>query len=231
MRQLNSFKGEFRSSFLSCEKDTESIIRKLFIDSRPYSDYLKRLLIINTSDCIDDKVNVFMKACLDSIYDSRKNLFCAEFDDLNSTKQVYKYVTFNIEHNGEKYSKTWLAENLYYLVDENGSSACYGNNRENCKKYGRLYTWNAALSACPIGWHLPSLDEWEKLLDGDDLLLPECVETYMKYVAERKDIPPTTRSLESGSWMTVIFMNTSSASAVSSSSVSSPVIIATELRL
>ena len=57
MRQLNSFKGEFRSSFLSCEKDTESIIRKLFIDSRPYSDYLKRLLIINTSDCIDDLTN------------------------------------------------------------------------------------------------------------------------------------------------------------------------------
>ena len=93
-------------------------------------------------------------------------MFCAEFDDLNSTKQVYKYVTFNIEHNGEKYSKTWLVENLYYLVDENGSSACYGNNRENCKKYGRLYTWNAALSACPIGWHLPSLDEWEKLLEA-----------------------------------------------------------------
>lgn len=57
MRRFNSFKGEFRSSFLSCEKDTETIIKKLFIDSRPYSDYLKRLLLINTKDCIDDTTN------------------------------------------------------------------------------------------------------------------------------------------------------------------------------
>ena len=41
------------SSFLSCEKDTETILRKLFIDTRPYSDILKRLLIINTKDCLD----------------------------------------------------------------------------------------------------------------------------------------------------------------------------------
>ena len=32
---------DFNSSFISCEKDLESILRKLFIDSRPYSDNLK----------------------------------------------------------------------------------------------------------------------------------------------------------------------------------------------
>ncbi len=31
--------------------------------------------------------------------------------------------------------------------------------------------------------------EWEKLLAGDDLLLPECIETYMKHVAGRHDLP------------------------------------------
>lgn len=41
------------SSFLSCEKDAERIFRKLFIENQPYSDELKRLLIINTKDCID----------------------------------------------------------------------------------------------------------------------------------------------------------------------------------
>lgn len=45
---------DFNSSFLSCEKDCNSIIKKLFINSRPYSDYLKRLLVINTKDCIDN---------------------------------------------------------------------------------------------------------------------------------------------------------------------------------
>lgn len=41
------------SSFLSCEKDAETIIKKLFVTSKPYSDELKRLLVINTKDCLD----------------------------------------------------------------------------------------------------------------------------------------------------------------------------------
>ena len=52
----------FQSSFLSCEKDAEIILRKLFIESRPYSDDLKRLLVINTPDCLDDKANsIYLK--------------------------------------------------------------------------------------------------------------------------------------------------------------------------
>lgn len=49
--------SNIQSSFLSCEKDSELIIKKLFVDSRPYSDELKRLLLINTSDCLDDRTN------------------------------------------------------------------------------------------------------------------------------------------------------------------------------
>ena len=55
--RMNGFQGEFKSSFLSCEKDTESIIRKLFVDSKPHSDMLKRLLLINTPDCLNDMTN------------------------------------------------------------------------------------------------------------------------------------------------------------------------------
>lgn len=55
--KLNGFTGEIKSSFLSCEKDTENIIKKLFVDSKPYSDLLKRLLLINTSDCLQDIAN------------------------------------------------------------------------------------------------------------------------------------------------------------------------------
>lgn len=45
------------SSFLSCEKDMETILRRLFIESQPYSDQLKRLLVINTKDCLDNVDN------------------------------------------------------------------------------------------------------------------------------------------------------------------------------
>ena len=51
---------KLESSFLSCEKDFETILRKLFIESQPYSDELKRLLVINTKDCLD-KNNIYYK--------------------------------------------------------------------------------------------------------------------------------------------------------------------------
>ena len=54
----------------------------------------------------------------------------------------------------------WMAENLNY--DASGNK-CYDNRVANCEKYGRLYDWNTALEACPSGWHLPSLDEYEAL--------------------------------------------------------------------
>jgi uncharacterized protein (TIGR02145 family) len=55
-----------------------------------------------------------------------------------------------------------MAENLNYKTD---SSWCYDNNPDNCKKYGRLYTWDAAMKACPDGWHLPDTAEWDKLVN------------------------------------------------------------------
>lgn len=52
---------DFQSSFLSCENDTEKILRKLFIESKPYCDELKRLLVINTKDCLDNFDNEIYK--------------------------------------------------------------------------------------------------------------------------------------------------------------------------
>jgi len=57
-------------------------------------------------------------------------------------------------------SQTWMAENLNY-VTESGST-CY-----DCGKYGRLYVWEAAMTACPtdLGWHLPNYAEWTTLVN------------------------------------------------------------------
>ena len=58
-------------------------------------------------------------------------------------------------------SQIWMAENLNYGTE---NSYCYDNNVANCSKYGRFYTWAAAMTACPSGWHLPSKSEWETLI-------------------------------------------------------------------
>jgi len=59
--------------------------------------------------------------------------------------------------------QTWMARNMNYQTDS--GSWCYDNKKSNCKKYGRLYNWNAAKTACAAGYHLPSLEEWTALVD------------------------------------------------------------------
>lgn len=57
---------DFTSSFLSCEKDMETILKRLFVESQPYSDDLKRLLVINTKDCLDNPTNeIYQRAIAD----------------------------------------------------------------------------------------------------------------------------------------------------------------------
>ena len=109
-------------------------------------------------------------------------------------KQLYRVVTI-----GEQ---TWMAENLNYAYTgvpfkvgdftSDSTSWCFDNDAANCAKYGRFYTWAAAMDSagiipgnsangcgsgkdcnlgtgkirgvCPKGWHLPSRDEWNTLL-------------------------------------------------------------------
>jgi len=54
-----------------------------------------------------------------------------------------------------------MAQNLNYNAS---GSKCYGNSEANCTKYGRLYNWTTAKSACPSGWHLSNDTEWMVLV-------------------------------------------------------------------
>ena len=56
---------DFTSSFLSCEKDLQTILRKLFVQSQPYSNDLKKLLVINTKDCLDNDNEIYRQAIKD----------------------------------------------------------------------------------------------------------------------------------------------------------------------
>ena len=94
---------------------------------------------------------------------------------------------------GQKYKivqideQWWMAENLNF---ETVNSFCFNDNPADCDKYGRFYTWAAAMDSlglwgpngkgcgygvschptesvrgvCPEGWHLPSNEDWSNLI-------------------------------------------------------------------
>lgn len=67
----------------------------------------------------------------------------------------------NIYRYFELTGKMWMGDNLNY---NSADSWCYGDNTENCDEYGRLYSIQAAMEACPAGWRLPTNAEWDNLI-------------------------------------------------------------------
>jgi len=59
--------------------------------------------------------------------------------------------------------KQWTTDNLNV---ETVPSYCYDSAESNCRRYGRLYTWESAQRVCQSlgdGWRLPTDDEWRQM--------------------------------------------------------------------
>ena len=117
----------------------------------------------------------------------------SEYDAIaNTLKDLRDGQTYKTVKIGDQ---VWMAENLNFETDK---STCYGISVEYCDKYGRLYTWAAAMDSagtwstngmgcgccseycsptypvrgvCPDGWHLPTQVEWNTLVNavGDSI--------------------------------------------------------------
>lgn len=161
----------------------------------------------DSSSSLDE--NLSSSSALDDISSNTESAWCGEVEyDADSSfcdirdMHIYKYVTIG--------TQVWMAENLNYAytgvrfkyrvytfeghrdVISDSTSWCYDNDFTNCAKYGRLYTWAAAMDSvgewstdgrgcgdygdcspiypvrgiCPEGWHLPHVAELNTLIDA-----------------------------------------------------------------
>jgi len=59
--------------------------------------------------------------------------------------------------------KEWTTANLNVNASP---SYCYDDAEPNCRRYGRLYTWESAQRVCQSlgdGWRLPTDDDWRQM--------------------------------------------------------------------
>jgi uncharacterized protein (TIGR02145 family) len=98
----------------------------------------------------------------------------------------------------------WMSENLNEPSGSSTSKFCYSNLSSNCALYGGLYTWYAAMNLvitekarglCPQGWHIPSVSEWQQLLDyygletaKSELVLTGSSDFRMFYAGQRSNV-------------------------------------------
>ena len=91
-----------KSSFLSFEKDIETILKALFVQSGVHSEGLKRLLVLNTKDCLDNTTSEVYRKKLEEM--NLKKLIDDGYIKLNPKirmpehEEIKSYIIFSADN-------------------------------------------------------------------------------------------------------------------------------------
>ena len=109
-------------------------------------------------DVKSEVTNSGMQYQLSQVFSFYKQIPDSQFSAKTSFKDPRDGQVYGIKKIG---NLTWMKENLRFDMPDD--SWCFDDDEGNCAKLGRLYTFEAAIEACPDGWRLPEDNDWMDL--------------------------------------------------------------------
>ena len=141
-----------------------------------------QMYVCKAGEWIEDEIVVESSSSEEKLFRSSSSLL-PTFPTTNSAASFGISGSLYDSRDGKTYrtviigTQKWMAENLNFKTDT--GSVCFRHNLDSCAKYGRYYTWAAAMGlpeddfrqtpvgtvrgACPAGWHVPTFEEWDTL--------------------------------------------------------------------
>ncbi len=141
--------------------------------------------IVGDVHTVEDN-SIVLESCTDGIYSYRLSAHYQGYYSVPKVINMHNGAMLD-ERDGNLYesvligNQCWLQRNLawlpsvspvelisttdpyYYVIYYSGTDVDEAKSTQNYKKYGVLYNYPAALTACPDGWHLSSEEEWNEL--------------------------------------------------------------------
>ena len=137
----------------------DQTIDNAIIDGKTCNEYLVDLPMDVTADDAFIYVYPYAKQSKNGKSGTFRIVESLSGEETGNAEDDAEEFSFKDSRNGREYNamkiggKNWMLDNLKYGAEEN---YCI----DGCED-GVLYTWDAAMKACPGGWHLPSVEEWK----------------------------------------------------------------------
>lgn len=134
---------------------------------------------------VPDTLGTFQVCCTgfaDGYYPTTANQSFTSLKEGLNTGSITDFDLYDddIEYTDPRDGKTYLCAEIGPLVwmrlnlSYSGSGHPYGGSETLEKIFGRFYTWNEAVNACPEGWRLPDEKDWVSL--AKEAGNPDCLE-------------------------------------------------------
>lgn len=113
----------------------------------------------------------FLLASLSSFYNFKKNGSIFQIEEVTIGQQVWMKKNLDVVtfRNGDQIQEAKSNKEWETLNAKKQPAWCYyDNDPKNNQQFGKLYNWYAVADErglAPAGWYLPSVDEWNVLLD------------------------------------------------------------------